>query len=683
MKNLFDWKRKVIVLITFFLLLGSITVLQNKVSFINSNEKKEISLDYNLSNIQVVENYYSPEITAFFDDDTSNEITSIHTSTDPIYDNSMMNFHDLFNCHDESMGVGSVVMVIDTPVDHRHKIFKQEGYTSLTQSSCYVISCDYVEGEANDVQLAESYIDTDFPDNFDLSTNYFNPDDLYHGTFVAGIVKQVAPKASIISMGVEVARTDLLQKAHIKALDWAIDYLEEDLINHKIDVITISAFGDSGSGFDTDFMGRVTTLVFDYDVMFTMSTGNDDIVDLSEYFCYGAMGDYPGIIGVGSVFDEDFGSNLEGKKYDCGYNGDDKGYDETDLEVMASGYDFTSAKYCEVDEYDEIQHIVSSSLHGTSFATPIVAGSISLLKEEGWDIDDIETGLNNLAIPAENYDDGHNEDYYWKYYGNGILNIAGLLGIQDFDNDGLSDLDEYTEYYGYDTEPFVADTDEDTLSDGDEILIHNSNPLVTDTDDDGLPDGDEVNIHSTFPNDSDSDNDGLDDYEEIFVYETNPLEIFTDGDLWTDSYEVYTTGTNPTLSDTDNDGMIDHSEFAYWRTQGYSYATSYAYCLVRDVDGDGLSDGYEYNHGLLPDDTDTDNDGMPDGYEVSNGLNPHINDASGDEDTDGLTNLFEYQLGTDPQNDDTDGDGYTDGWEVNHGYNPLDPTSKPGGFVWW
>ncbi len=231
----------------------------------------------------------------------------------------MMNFHDLFNCHYESMGAGTVVMVIDTPVDHRHKIFKQEGYTSLTQSSCYVISCDYVAGEANDVQLAPSYVDTDFPDNFDLSTNYFNPDDLYHGTFVAGIVKQVAPKASIISMGVEVARLDLLMKAHIKALDWAIAYIEEDPINHKIDVITISAFGDSGSGLDTTFRARVTTLAIDHDVMFTMSTGNDDTVDLSEYFCYGAMGDYPGIIGVGSIFDEDFGSNLEGKKYECGY----------------------------------------------------------------------------------------------------------------------------------------------------------------------------------------------------------------------------------------------------------------------------------------------------------------------------------------------------------------------------
>ncbi len=71
MNNLIDWKRKVIVLITFFLLLGSLTVLQYKVSFINSNEKKEISLNYSLSNIQVVENYLSPEITAFFDDDTA------------------------------------------------------------------------------------------------------------------------------------------------------------------------------------------------------------------------------------------------------------------------------------------------------------------------------------------------------------------------------------------------------------------------------------------------------------------------------------------------------------------------------------------------------------------------------------------------------------------------------------
>lgn len=41
-----------------------------------------------------------------------------------------------------------------------------------------------------------------------------------------------------------------------------------------------------------------------------------------------------------------------------------------------------------------------------------------------------------------------------------------------------------------------------------------------------------------------------------------------------------------------------------------------------------------------------------------------------DDDSDGLTNEAEERIGTDPQNPDTDGDGYSDGEEFDSGYNP-------------
>ena len=71
-------------------------------------------------------------------------------------------------------------------------------------------------------------------------------------------------------------------------------------------------------------------------------------------------------------------------------------------------------------------------------------------------------------------------------------------------------------------------------------------------------------------------------------------------------------------------------------------------------------------------DVDADDDGMTDSFEFQHGLDPHNpDDASGDRDEDGLTNLEEYEIGTNPNLEDTDDDGMTDGYEADNGLNPL------------
>ena len=118
--------------------------------------------------------------------------------------------------------------------------------------------------------------------------------------------------------------------------------------------------------------------------------------------------------------------------------------------------------------------------------------------------------------------------------------------------------------------------------------------------------------------------------------------------------------------------------------------------IATDTDGDGLSDVLENTqYGTDPQDPDTDKDGMSDGWEVDHGLNPLDNGESedllqdpgdadtddanianetdswpdpsqgpnGDPDRDGLTNKIEEELGTDPQRSDTDNDGLNDLWE--------------------
>ncbi|MBT5619084.1 MAG: hypothetical protein HOJ71_08455, partial [Euryarchaeota archaeon] len=118
--------------------------------------------------------------------------------------------------------------------------------------------------------------------------------------------------------------------------------------------------------------------------------------------------------------------------------------------------------------------------------------------------------------------------------------------------------------------------------------------------------------------------------------------------------------------------------------------------IATDTDGDGLSDVLENTqYGTDPEDPDTDKDGMSDGWEVDHGLNPLDNGESedllqdpgdadtddanianetdswpdpsqgpnGDPDRDGLINKIEEELGTDPQRSDTDNDGLNDRWE--------------------
>lgn len=69
--------------------------------------------------------------------------------------------------------------------------------------------------------------------------------------------------------------------------------------------------------------------------------------------------------------------------------------------------------------------------------------------------------------------------------GNGITDDK-----EDFDKDGLTTIEEFE----MKTDPYVADTDDDGLSDGDEVKKFKTNPLVQDTDNDGLLDGDEIKI---------------------------------------------------------------------------------------------------------------------------------------------------------------------------------------------
>lgn len=227
-------------------------------------------------------------------------------------------------------------------------------------------------------------------------------------------------------------------------------------------------------------------------------------------------------------------------------------------------------------------------------------------------------------------------------------------GQMDSDSDYMDDI---TEVY-FETNPLLADTDSDSLTDWFEIYYTNSNATNSDTDSDLMPDGWEyqhnLNLFSddsgldpdaddltnlreyqygTDPNDEDTDDDSLEDGDEVDVYNTNPNNVDTDHDGLPDNEEI-NIGSNPNDTDSDNDGLLDGEE-------EYIYFTD---PLDEDTDDDILFDYHEIRGIYSP-------------------LNPGAN-ATG----------FVH---TDPTLFDTDGDTYNDSFELIFNSDPNDPNSIP------
>jgi hypothetical protein len=288
--------------------------------------------------------------------------------------------------------------------------------------------------------------------------------------------------------------------------------------------------------------------------------------------------------------------------------------------------------------------------------------------------------------------------------GDGMLDEWELLSGLKYDDPADAtddpDLDTLTnleEYYN-NTDPLNNDTDDDGLSDGEEVKIYRTDPLDPDYDDDGLTDGDEINIHGTDPNDYDSDDDCLNDGLEI-DNGMNPnladANTDTDGDGLSNFDEIFA-GTNIGIPDTDGDGIDDYDEVVIYRTNGAS----------SDSDGDGLTDPEEINdtaNGLFgigtdPNNNDTDYDGLSDyfednyiesytnstGHTVDGTISPFVRDTDGDylsdyeelsithtypfepdSDYDGIGDFEEYyHYESSPMLFDTDGDSLNDTYEI-------------------
>ncbi len=257
------------------------------------------------------------------------------------------------------------------------------------------------------------------------------------------------------------------------------------------------------------------------------------------------------------------------------------------------------------------------------------------------DCDDSDPSINPGAtdIPNNNVD----ED----------CSGADTFVDNDPDRDGLTT--DFENSIG--TDPNDPDSDDDGLTDGEEVLQTETDPLDPDSDDDGLLDGREVDDTLTDPLDPDSDDDRLNDGDEVDLHGTDPLNPDTDGDNLRDNVELQGTDpladygpTNPLLPDTDGDGLNDGDEA---RAEGPLEGLFRLDPTTPDTDGDTLTDGEELlTYETDPRNPDTDADGMDDGTEVgvtADPLNPDTDgdgiqdgpDGLGDEDGDGIINVLD------------------------------------------
>ena len=196
----------------------------------------------------------------------------------------------------------------------------------------------------------------------------------------------------------------------------------------------------------------------------------------------------------------------------------------------------------------------------------------------------------------------------------------------DQDNDAISDEDERR----LGTNPASDDSDGDGLKDNEELGADLQNP--TDTDKDGIIDAlDEDDDNDTLPTlqegtigtdprNADTDDDALSDADEVSNEKigTNPLLADTDNDGVSDGSEVGSEPSNP--MDTDKDGIIDALDEDD-DNDGIPTALEIkanSDPMSQDSDGDGVSDGEEF--GSNPDQPkDTDGDGIFDIVDSDNG----------------------------------------------------------------
>ena len=236
---------------------------------------------------------------------------------------------------------------------------------------------------------------------------------------------------------------------------------------------------------------------------------------------------------------------------------------------------------------------------------------------------------DNPAAATDTDEDGIGDEWELSYFGT----LDRVNANSDFDQDGLSDVSEFTQG----ANPNNSDTDNDGVTDGEDLWVTDSR-YARDTDNDGLADEWELTHFASLQEtdgSQDSDGDSISDADE-FAQGSTPAPD-RDNDGVSDSRDAFP--DNPQYAfDRDNDGLADEWERLYctatgndtWYCENYPQDTLHSLTANGDFDQDGRSDLQEFMAGTNP--TVVDLTAIEDVVAVSAGqsitFNPTENDTS-------------------------------------------------------
>ncbi|MEC7435598.1 MAG: transglutaminase domain-containing protein, partial [Candidatus Thermoplasmatota archaeon] len=187
----------------------------------------------------------------------------------------------------------------------------------------------------------------------------------------------------------------------------------------------------------------------------------------------------------------------------------------------------------------------------------------------------------------------------------------------DSDEDGISDWEENFGFWGFQSDPFDVDSDNDTVNDLDEIL-NGTDPL------------------EPCDNNRDTDGDSLNDY---FENNTGCPLFYVPGMGGNGSSDTFL--TNYESVDTDVGGVWDGQEYL----DGTNPQNNPSDDLnPADTDGDGIPDAIENNTGTNWLDPDTDGGGMTDYQECPPAFWPTNCAGSGQDPFDPIDDIIENQV---------------------------------------
>ena len=263
-----------------------------------------------------------------------------------------------------NLGEDVVLAVIDTGIDLYHPALK-------THRTNWTSWWDFVEEDD------EPY------DEGDMGNH-----GLGHGTAVASLILQVAPKAKIMPLRVLNRYGSGDTDDIVSAISWAVD--------HGADIINLSLGTDSND----PILAAMVKWASSEGIYVVTSAGNSNNQNVTYPAAYANNGNR--IISVGSV-------GLRSKKADF------SNYSNTLVDLVAPGKDLIAA----------FPDNRQATVQGTSFSAPLVSGAIALALGEDSSNSSKQIIKSKLRNSAKNIN-AKNPNYNWKL-GKGLLDIEKFL----------------------------------------------------------------------------------------------------------------------------------------------------------------------------------------------------------------------------------------------------------------